>query len=265
MTGALASFPGALLRPDRVFAGREIYRLSKIFLVLSLFVVYVTGERLVQGFFQNEHAKTLALLEVDTRMGGLLQNAPAQVQDQMRGQMVDSILGSRSGIMTAVSIVASGGGFLLVLLEMWLVSMVASQFFGGQEERHSGGRPSWTLYLIAFFPLALRKLCAGIVMSFRNPEAAANALTLADYRSLSAVRFDFFSLVPWGHVNAFIAAVARMLTDPFFLWSLAIMCFGGKEVYRFSLKSAAFLSLVLVLVLGLQAALFVRIGFTWEM
>lgn len=264
MTRAVASLPGAILRPDKAFAGREIYRLSKIFLLLALFVLYVTGERLVQGYYQNEHAKSLALLEVDTRMSGIMQNAPSQVQDQMRGQMVDSILGARSSTMTAISIVTSGCGFLLVILEMWLVSMVVSQFFGGQEERHAEGRPSWTLFLVAFFPLALRKLCAGIVMSFRSPDAAANALTLADYRTLSAARFDFFSLLPLGHVNAFIAAVARMITDPFFLWTFAILCFGGKEVYRFSLKSAALLSLVLVMALGLQAALFARIGVTWE-
>src|SRR5258705_2313310 len=40
------------------------------------------------------HAKTLALLDVDSRMGGLLQNAPTQVQSRMRGQMLDSILRS---------------------------------------------------------------------------------------------------------------------------------------------------------------------------
>jgi hypothetical protein len=265
MMRAHASLPSALIRPDRAFAGREISRLPKVFLILSLFVVYVAGERLVQGYYQNEHAKTLALLEVDTQLGGLLQNAPTQVQDQMRGRLVDSILGSRSGVMTAVTIVGSGCGFLLVLLETWLVSMVASQFFGGQEERHGRGRPSGTLYLVAFIPLALRKLCAGIVMAFRSPDAAANALTLADYRALSAPRFDFFSLLPLGQGNAFLVALARMLTDPFFLWTLAIICFGGREVFRFPLRSAAFLCLVLVVVLGLQAALFARIGLVWEM
>lgn len=100
------SFPAALVRPDRTFASREIYAIPKVILVLSLFVLYIPGERLVQGYYQNEHAKTLALLEVDSRMGGFLQNAPAQVQRQARDQMLDSILGRRSAMMTAFGIVS---------------------------------------------------------------------------------------------------------------------------------------------------------------
>ncbi|MGA2975953.1 MAG: YIP1 family protein [Spirochaetia bacterium] len=264
MTGDLVALPAALIRPDRTFAGREVYRLPKVLLVLALFVVYVAGERLVQGYYQNEHAKTLAILEVDSRMSGIMQNAPSQVQRQMRDQMLDAIVGQRSALTTAFSIAFSGVGFLLILVEMWVVSAVASQFFGGQEERRGRDRQSWTLFLVVFFPLALRKLAAGIVMSLRNPEAAANALTLADYRRLSAVRFDFFSLLPIGGVNTFLATVASILTDPFFLWALAILCFGGREVYRMRMKSSIFLSLVLVGVFSLQVALLARIGVSGE-
>jgi hypothetical protein len=259
------ALPGALFRPDRVFAGQDVYKLPKVLIVLGLFLLYVTGERLVEGYYQNSHAKTLAVLEVDSRMSGLMQNAPSQVQSQMRGQMLDSILGRQSGVLTSVSIVFSGVGFLLVLLESWLVSTVASQFFGGQEERHGRDRPSWTLFLAAFIPLALRKLLSGVVMTLRSPDAAANALTLADYRKLSTVRFDLFSLLlPNMTLSAFLAAVGKFLTDPFFLWTLAILWFGGREVYRVKLSSAVFLSLVIVLVLCLQAALFARIGLNWE-
>ncbi len=195
MTHVRLSLPAALVRPDRTFAGREIYAVPKVLLVLGLFILYVAGERLVQGSFQNAHAKTLALLEVDSRMGGFLQSAPPQVQRQARDQMLDSILGQSSATMTAISIVSGGVGFLLVLLETWLVSTVAAQFFGGQEEKTGRGRPSWTLYLVAWLPLALRRLLAGLIMSLRSPDAASNALTLADYRRLSAVHFDLYSLL----------------------------------------------------------------------
>jgi hypothetical protein len=241
--------------------------MPKLLLVVALFLVYVTGERLVQGYYQNTHAKTLAILEADSRMGGFLQNAPSQVQAQVRGQMLDSVLGARSGLMTSVSIAASGVGFLLVLLELWLVSTVASQFFGGQEERRGKDRASWPLFLVAFAPLAMRKLLGGILLSLRNPDIAANALTLTDYRRLSEIRFDLFSLLvgtaPAG-VPAFFTALARSMSDPFFLWTLAILCYGGREVYRVPLRSAVLLSLVLVITLSLQTALFVRAGLAWE-
>jgi hypothetical protein len=255
---------GALFRPDRAFAGHDVYRLPKLILVLGLFLLYVTGERFVQGYYQNSHAKTLAILEVDTRMSGFIQNAPPEAQARMRAQMLDSILGRQSGMMTAVSIAFSGVGFLLLVAETWLVSIVVSQFFGGQEERHGRDRPSWTLFLLAFLPLAIRKLLAGALMTLRNPDVAANALTFADYRRLSTVRFDFFSLLTTAGLPAFPAALARFLTDPFFLWTLAILCFGGREVFRIPLRSTVLMSLVLVVALSLQAALFARIGLTWE-
>jgi hypothetical protein len=264
MSRAYSALPAALIRPDRTFAAREIFTLPRLPLLLLLFFVYVTGERLVEGYYQNEHAKTLAVLDVDTRMSGLLQNAPTQVQSRMRGQMLDSILGRQSGVMTAAGIAFSGVGFLLVLVEVWLVSLVAAQFFGGQEERHQGRRPSWTLFLVAFLPLALRKLAAGVVMALRNPDAAANALTLSDYRALSAARFDLLSLLPFGDAHGFFASAGRMLTDPFFLWTLAILCLGGREVYRIRMKGALGLCLVLVAALSLQSAFFAAVGLSWE-
>ena len=265
MTRELAAIPGALLRPDRTFSGQAVYRLPKVLILLLLFLLDVSGERLVQGYYQNAHAKTLAILEVDSRMAsGFVSNAPPEAQARMRAQMLDSILGRQSAVITSIGIALSGGFFLLVLVEIWLVSIVVSQFIGGQEERHGRDRPSWTLCLMSFVPLALRKLLSGILMSLRNPDAAGNALTMADYRRLSAVRFDFFSLLPLDHVPVFLAAMARFLTDPFFLWTLAIIMFGGREVYRVPLKSAAVLCLVLVVVLSLQTALLARIGMTWE-
>jgi hypothetical protein len=267
MLRSFAAFPRALVRPDLAFAGQEAHRLPKLLLVFVLFLVYVTGERLVQGYYQNAHAKTLSILETEARMGGLMQNAPSQVQAQVRGQVLDSVLGARSGLLTSVSIAASGVGFLLVLLELWLVSTVASQFFGGQEERRGKDRASWPLFLVAFAPLAIRKLLGGILLALRNPDVAANALTLTDYRRLSEIRFDLFSLLAGTAANglpAFLAAMARSLSDPFFLWTFAILCYGGREVYRVPLRSAVLLSLVLVVTLSLQTALFVKAGLAWE-
>ncbi len=56
-----------------------------------------------------------------------------------------------------------------------------------------------------------------------------------------------------------------MATDPFFLWTLAIIWFGGREVYHMPLKSAVLLTVILVVLLGLQSALLSRVGLTWEL
>jgi hypothetical protein len=274
MTSALTFVARALFVPDRAFLARESSRVSKLALTAILFLTYVAGERLATGFYQSSFAKTLSVLEVDARLSGLMSNAPPDVQDRVRQQALDSILGEGSALLTALSIVLSGFGFLLVLWEMWLVCSVVSQFFGGQEERSISAslsegripkdRPALSLFLIAFFPLALRKLAEGAVLAFRNPEAYANALTLAEYKAASAVRFDLFTLFHPNGVPEIFAAAARMLSDPFHLWWLAVIVLGGARVYRIPWRSALALGLILVTILSLQNVLLGRIGIAWE-
>jgi hypothetical protein len=264
MRGSFASFAQALVRPDRAFAGRELYQVPKSLLFLLLFLLYVVGGRLAAGYDQNAHAKELALIEADSRMSGFITNAPPEAQARAREQMVGSILGNQSGIITSISVVFSGLFFLVIVLEAWLVSTIVTQFFGGQEERHGPERPSLSLMLVAFVPVALRKVLEGAVLAFRSPDAASNALTLIDYRAVSAVRFDLFSFVAPQGVPGFVAALGRMLTDPFFLWALALVALGGREVFRLPLKSAVSQALILVVLLALQATLLQSIGLRME-
>jgi hypothetical protein len=265
MTGRLASLGEALVRPDRAFAGQGLYRIPKSLLFLLLFLLFVAGARLAAGYDQNAHAKQLALTEADSRMSGFMTNAPPEAQARAREQMVASILGNQSGLFTSISVVFSGAFFLVVLLESWLVITIVTQFFGGQEERHGPERPSLSLMLVAFVPLALRKVLEGAVLAFRSPDAASNALTLTDYRAVSAVRFDLFSLLAPQGVPGFLAVLARFLTDPFFLWALALVTLGGREVFRLPLRSALGQALILVVILTLQAALLGGVGLSMEM
>jgi hypothetical protein len=260
----VTAIAGALVRPDRAFAGQDAYRVPKFVLLLLLFLLYLVGARLAAGYDQNAHAKQLALVEADSRMSTFMTNAPPEQQAQARERMVGSILGNQSGIFTAVSVVFSGLFFLLVLVECWLLTAILTQFFGGQEERHGRDRPALTLFLVAFLPLAFRKVISGAVLAFRSPEAAGNALTLTDYRAVSAVHLDLFSFLGVPGVPGFLAALARYLTDPFFLWTLAIITLGGREVFRLPLKSALIQSLLLVLILALQAGLLKSIGLPLE-
>jgi hypothetical protein len=255
----------ALVEPDRAFSDPRSGRMPKAALLACLFIACLAGERLASGFYRNAHATSLAILEVDARLSGLMANAPAEAQARAREQMLSAILGDRSTLLAAVSITASGLVCILVLLEMWLVLSVVSQFFGGQEERtRLADRPSFTMLSIAFIPLALRRLALGVVQTFQSPEAASNALTLAEYRARSAVRLDLWSLLQVNGVPEFLAAAARMLSDPFFLWTLAIIAFGGRAVYRMPLRSSILQVLILVALLSLQAAGLKAIGLAWE-
>ncbi|MCX7038466.1 MAG: hypothetical protein NT005_04955, partial [Spirochaetes bacterium] len=89
-------------------------------LLACLFLACLAGERLASGFYRNAHATSLAILEVDARLSGLMANAPAEAQARAREQMLSAILGDSSTLLAAVSITASGLVFLLILLEMWL-------------------------------------------------------------------------------------------------------------------------------------------------
>jgi hypothetical protein len=262
--GRISSLPLSLIRPDRAFSGEGIYRIPKYLLVLLLFLLYVVGSRLSAGYDQNSHAKQLALTEADSRMGTFIANAPPEEQARARDRMVGSILGNQSGLFVAVGVVFSGLFFLLLVIEMWLVCRIVTQFFGGQEERHGPDRPSLTLFLVSFIPLGLRKVAEGLVLSTRTSEAASNALTLTEYRAASAVHFDLYSLLAPAGLPGLLTAVGRTLTDPFFLWTLALLVFGGRLIFRIPLKSAVGQTLILVALMALQTVLLKSIGLTVE-
>jgi hypothetical protein len=264
MMHTLSAIPRALVLPDRAFAEERVYNVPKWLILIIIFILSIIGQRLEVGYNENAHAKQLQLLEANARLDSLMQSAPPQAQAQARRQVVDSILGPQNAVFTSIGMVMRTLFFLVLLVEVWLLCTVVSQFFGGQEDRHTHTRPSLTLVLVSFIPLAIRSLLQGIVLSFKNPDAAANALTMADYQAVSAVRFDLFSLLPLHGIPQFIAWLLRLATDPFFLWTLAIMTFGGKAVFRLSLKGALAQSALLIVILSLQAALLSRIGITME-
>ena len=264
-SSVLASLPAALVRPDSAFSRAEVFRFPRILIVLILFLLYVLGLRLAAGFDQNPYYKELAATEVDARLGSFMANAPPEAQRQARDQAMSQILGDGSVVMTAISIVISALAFLAVVMEMRLVCSVVTQFFGGQEERHGRERPSLTLFLTAAVPLALRKFLEGLLLSFRNPEVSANAVSIKEYRALSAVRFDLFSFLPRMGLPAFFDYLLRLVTDPFFIWTAAVLVLGGRAIFRVSLKGAVGQAVVLLLVLCLQFALLSRIGFGMEL
>jgi hypothetical protein len=206
------------------------------------------------------------MAEFDARFGSFFSGAPAQVQDRARERMGAAALGAASGPALALTLALRGAGFVLSVIELWLLGLIATQFFGGQEERGADGlRPSLGLFIAASVPLAVSRFLAGIVAALRGPEAAMNALTLTDFRAAAAVRFDLLSLAGLRDPASFVAAFVRPLTDPFVLWAIVILLLGGREVFRLPMKGAVGQVLVLVAVAGLQSWLLGRAGIGWEL
>jgi len=144
-----------------------------------------------------------------------------------------ALVGASGGFPLAFSLALRGVWFVVSVLELWLLGLIATQFFGGQEERGADGlRPSLGLFFAASLPLALRRLLTGIVAAVRSPDAALNALTLSEYREAAAVRLDLLSLAGVRDAAPLVAAFLRPLTDPFVLWAIVILVLGGREVYR---------------------------------
>ena len=256
----------ALFSPARAYTGVRDKGYYSVVLLILLFLLAVTGQRLTADYYRNPDAMILAAVEVDDRLGSFMISAPPEAREQARRQMLAAITGGENRIMSSLSIAFAGVGFLLIVIEVWLVCSILSQFFGGQEKR-SGPltrRPSFSLIITAFTPLGLRKLIEGILMSFRDPEAAANALTYSEYREMSRINFDFFSIFAPLRLPYFFLYIIRHLTDPFFLWFLLLLVLGGSQVYKIPLKSSIILSLLLLIVLSLQQTLFHTIGIAWE-
>jgi hypothetical protein len=262
---AFAALAGALAAPGRAFAGAEADAVPRAVVLLLLFSLVVAGGRLASTVTLTPEATALAMNEVDARIGSLMGAAPPEARDEARRAMLDSLVGRSSGITAAFSIVAAGVGFLLVLGELWLASLVVTQFFGGDEERRGGRRASVTLVLCAGVPLAARRFLAGLLAAVRGPQAALNSLTLEEYRSRSVVRLDLASLAGIDRLPPILTAAARLLTDPFVVWALAILVLGGRSVYRLSLRAAAGQVGVLVALLVLQSWLLGRLGIPWEL
>ncbi len=266
MASRWGTFALAIVAPDRAFAGERADRIPKAGACLLAFLLVLIGARLGIGAELTPQSQVLAMAEIEARFGSLFSGAPPEAQAQARERMGTALVGASGGFPLAFSLALRGVWFVVSVIELWLLGLIATQFFGGQEERGADGRrPSLGLFLVASLPLAFRRLLAGVVMALGSTDAAANALTLSEYRRAVAVRFDLLSLAGVRDPAPFVAAFLRPLTDPFVLWALVILVLGGREVYRLPLKGAVGQALLLVAVAGLQAWLLGRAGIAWEL
>jgi hypothetical protein len=256
----LACISKALIFPDRTFAEKKTYQSSIPLLLMLLFLLFIIGERMTFGYYQNPYVRILAVTEAEDLVERIMAPAPDEAKAEARARIAENLIGNGNPILNAMSITLSSLVFILIVLEVWVLASILSQFFGGQEQKLEGAKPSLFLAAYASIPLALRKLLEGIVMMLKDPRVASNALTLEAFRELSSVKFSLLAVFPLIGAGDWVRNLLDALTDPFFLWTALILAFGSKDVFKIPLKNAITLAGILILLLAVQNHLLRSLG-----
>ena len=247
----------ALATPDSAFNEERTYRVSRVLLLLSLFLLHSVGSELVAHFYTTPYVMGLVAQQRETESGQFSFGPPGG-QGGQHGPAARQAAQQPMAVAQAVGVVVQSLVFVLLSLVLWWLLIIFVQFLGGEEAKTEGGPHRNSKYLVtyAWFPLALRRLLEGILVQLQDPSAAWSAATLADYQRASAVNFSPLALLKLSSLPAPVTYLAYNLTDPFFLWFLFVIVYGGRTVFRLSVRGAAVLGgFVVVLLLLLRLTL----------
>jgi hypothetical protein len=263
LLSTLIRIPRILVFPDRAFDRQSTYRASLFTLALMLFFLFLIGERMVYGYYQNPYTRLLAVMEAEERVDKVMAAAPDEARQQVRERITERLIGNTSPLFGAAAITASGISFILLALEAWLIYALLAQFFGAEEEKKEGRRPTLYLLFYAFQPLALRKVLEGIVMLLKNPNDAANALTLQGFREASRVTFSLAAFLPAPLRGTLPYNLLAFFTDPFLIWCFIVLILGGRAIYRMPTRNSLAQAGILIVILGIQNHFLRSAGIQW--
>lgn len=253
---------GALFFPDRTFQSPDALRVPASALLLVLFLLFLAGARLGMEFQQNPVIHELAIREAQKQAEQFMFGAPPEAREEVERNIVRSLTGDQAPVVQSITLIFSAGLFTLLAMEIWALLNLLSQFFGGEEVKADGGKHGASLHLVlyAWFPLALRELLRGVVLAFENPAHYANVLTLQEYRTLSRIRFSPLAVAGLTDLEGLPGYLVFNLTDPFFLWMLAILYIGVASIYRISKRKSLGKMAVLLVILTVQHELLRQVG-----
>jgi hypothetical protein len=251
--------------PEQAFESGVSYQVPFAILLFALFLIFTLGQRWVVGYYRNPYVVVLAASEVEEFIQTWLPGAPEAAKERFRERRTRFLIGSEDPLPTAAGIVGSGVLFVFFIFELWFLHSILARFAGGQEEAPVKGRirPSLFLLAYAFFPLALRKFFEGLIMFLSDPRAASNVLSLDGFRWASRVSFSPASLLPRSFLEGLAGSYLETATDPFFVWTIFIILWGGRSILRVSLRSAALQVGVLFLLWAAQNYLFRSLNLSW--
>lgn len=243
--------------------------MSRVLLILVLVLLHSVGSELVARFYATPYVSGL-VAQQQTNDSARFAFGPPPGQGGPGGS---GARGGRSGgaagaaassgaVARAIGVVVQSALFIIISLIIWWLLIIFIQFLGGEEEKTPSGPHRNSKYLItyAWFPFALRRLFEGLLINLQDPSAAWSAVNLAQYRRESAVSFSLLSLVHWPSPPAALAYLVYNLTDPFYLWFLFVIVYGGRAVFRLSMRSALVQGGFVMVMLYLLQAIFSAIG-----
>ena len=254
----------AILTPEQAFHDSHIFSPRRI-VVFALIVVAATcGALLTSRFHQNDTMRELSYQmsdrQIERFMTGMTEAELAEAKVRAREQ----ISGSQGLWMRFVtSGITTGTSMFLYIIEIWVVILLASPFFGAVEDPIDGKKHKRSSYLAyyAAVPSGLNILATGIIFLLKDPASIDNVLTLEEYSRVTDLSFNLVSLFGTLDVHPLLKYLLDNLTNPLYLWGLAILYFGGRTVLRINGTSKMLMLVgVLVAVLALQSWLFVIIS-----
>ena len=234
----LAALTRAATQPGRAFDPKDTPTFSMFAVLVLVFGITAVGETLILWHARSPVMREIALVEArHIAERAAVFSGEDRIHEQQARAYSRLIAPSTPGAKTLRVMLASAA--LLAALGMtWVALMVLTQFFGG-EEPIAPDRPRASIRLVgaAFVPLAVRRLLSGALTLATDAESAANVTTVAEYRDLIVARFDLASLAGW-NLPAVVERFGVLLTDPFALWSLAVLAFGAAVLLRLPARRA---------------------------
>lgn len=234
----LAALTRAATQPGRAFDPKDTPTFSMFAVLVLVFGITAVGETLILWHARSPVMREIALVEArHIAERAAVFSGEDSIHEQQARAYSRLIAPSTPGAKTLRVMLASAA--LLAALGMtWVALMVLTQFFGG-EEPIAPDRPRASIRLVgaAFVPLAVRRLLSGALTLATDAESAANVITVAEYRELIVARFDLASLAGW-NLPGVVERCAVLLTDPFAVWSLAVLAFGAAVLLRLPARRA---------------------------
>lgn len=234
----LAALTRAATQPGRAFDPKDTPTFSMFAVLVLVFGITAVGETLILWHARSPVMREIALVEArHIAERAAVFSGEDRIHEQQARAYSRLIAPSTPGAKTLRVMLASAA--LLAALGMtWVALMVLTQFFGG-EEPIAPDRPRASIRMVgaAFVPLAVRRLLSGALTLATDAESAANVTTVAEYRELIVARFDLASLAGW-NLPGVVERLAVLLTDPFAVWSLAVLGFGAAVLLRLPARRA---------------------------
>jgi hypothetical protein len=244
----------ALVLPDKAFLEDALFASSRFPLFFLILVLAFSGAASTWRFHQNETMNVLSAADNARRIDSILANVP----EEDRNEMVEQVTAISGGTAASIiGLIVSTALWFVLFIEIWLLGILLMQFLGGEEtpvgeKKH---RKSQFLSLYCLIPLSFQELARGIVYYFKDASAIGSVLTLGEYDLATRVSFSVLALFGVSGAGGLMGFLLLNVTNPFFLWTVAVALFGGKGVFRVGAGKMTIALAVIFVFVGIQGQL----------